>query len=373
MAFIALISFCFSLFACSKAEPKKSTALIIYMGDPEDVVKGTVRDEKIPHAFLEPGERFFLQKQIEFKAKGVFDPQTPSNWSSELNKNDTALGGDTPNGTLFQFNDDSSATIRSENLIMHLSKDSSRNYQIDSVSMDGRTVEAKLLHFSASEDGKIFSLMLLDSASDKLKKRITVFYFNRTAEMPKAVPAELPRRLNYINGAGVKFRWSKEKPLELSICQGFNLQTVAEVREATEIWTKELEGKVTVNLSLPGEVKPFSDLKQKCISIVDGFRALPNPRFAFYGVTYTISNLESHTLVDADIFIFKSEFEKYRKPFLSQDLETLRKYTFTHELGHFFGLGHQTQAGPSIMSYETSLAIKLHPYDLDALRTLYAD
>lgn len=343
------------------------------MGDPEDVVKGTSRDEKIPHAFLDPGERFYLQKQIEFKAKGVFDPVAPSNWSSELNKNDTALGSNTPNGTLFQFNDDSSATIRSENLIMHLSPDSSGDYRIDSVSMEGKTVDAKLLHFSASEDGKIFSLMLLDSASDKLKKRITVFYFNRTTEVPKAVSAELPRRLNYINGAGVKFRWPKEKPLELSICQGFNLQTVGEIREATAIWTKELEGKVTVNVSLPGEVKPFSDLKQKCISIVDGFRALPNPKYAFYGVTYTISNLESHTLVDADIFIFKSEFEKYRKPFLSQDLETLRKYTFTHELGHFFGLGHQTQAGPSIMSYETSLAIKLHPYDLDALRTLYAD
>lgn len=356
-ALITLACALLTVTSCTDSRPKPAPVRSVYMGDPADIFAGTTRAEIIPRDFFKTNDLFILQNQFEFKSVHNYDSK----------KEASSFGVE------FQYleDPDGSAALTSELFKIVLSPVEG-GFKIESILSGSKVLPAKLLHFSATPDKKLFSLLIMDSADSKTNKTVTALYFGRYQNELRPAKA-IPTRYNYTYGPGSIFRWSKDKQIDLSICQGVDARLLPELRKSLAIWLEALKPSVKVSLEFASAAFPFSDLNQHCISIIDGFERNPDPKFSSYGATYTVSDLETHTFVDVDVFLFKAEFEKGGHPFMSDEVESFRSRTFIHELGHFFGLEHPSGTSPSIMSYDWSLENKLYPYDLQAVGALYAD
>ncbi|RZA15099.1 MAG: hypothetical protein EOP10_26930, partial [Proteobacteria bacterium] len=87
-----------------------------------------------------------------------------------------------------------------------------------------------------------------------------------------------------------------------------------------------------------------------------------------------VYNLASKEKIDSDIFLFTDQ-----RQVAAELLSGEKGLTLTHELGHFFGLGHefkQNEAGeplhPSIMGYSKK-ALIVTSWDFEAIRDLYGE
>lgn len=368
-ALIAIAFGLLSLTACTASKPKGEKSITVYMGNPTDIVTGTVQTSRIPRDFFKQNDVFILQNQVEFKSMRSYNPKKEN---GESNAAVTDLSS-SPFGAEFQYLEESNgaAALTSPTLKIFFTP-TENGYEINSVLSKEKVYDTRLIHFSATTDKKVFSLLILDTPNSESLRTVTALYFGRYKNELK--PADqIATRYNYTYGPGAKYRWPKEKEIEISLCQGIEPRLLPEIHESVEVWAEALEPDLKIKMVTAESAKPFSDLNQHCLSVVDGFQTNPNPKLSNYGATYTITDFETHTFVDVDVFLYRAEFQKRKLSFMSNEQENLRRRTLIHELGHFFGLEHPTGPAASIMSYDWALDNRLYPYDLQAVGALYAD
>jgi hypothetical protein len=116
-----------------------------------------------------------------------------------------------------------------------------------------------------------------------------------------------------------------------------------------------------------GTSKPWNDVNQHCINLVKSYRLETQEDTAVFGVTIPVVDFQNFSLVDSQIFIFYDALSRFRESTL---------VTATHEMGHFWGLGHEFSRDsrgrtlhPSIMGYEGVSSIT--SWDKAAILALY--
>jgi hypothetical protein len=226
---------------------------------------------------------------------------------------------------------------------------------------------------------------------DESGRQVYVFYFSKDVKFKK------PEKLNkwfshenkqydfyYTMGPGALIGFPKDETLRLDICGQTAREYAGFIKQAANQWATALKGHLDVKVREPETFYPFSDLNQHCVVLIDDLLSEPNPQSGNYGLTFNTIDLGRAEKIDADVLIFTEEFLKgykdaipgivfdqiARTAYVHQNEPNPFAYTLVHELGHFFGLDHQFDGVPSMMSYEFSNS-SLTDYDKEAVRLLY--
>jgi hypothetical protein len=244
-----------------------------------------------------------------------------------------------------------------------------RGFGNEDVFMPTRTV-----HWSFTKDHQNLSVLVAGEAADT-GKFIAAIYFRQTAPARRET---VSKKFSYLRGPGVKIGWKPEagKSLKVDFCSS---SSSAAAQDAIQHWQGALKNRLPIEFSVKKKFAPFSDLNQHCIYIVRSLLGDQRPQLANYGAALPVINEAQGKIVDADIFIYVSEFEKLKRLFKDRGYPAhtgeayaakMWNYTLTHELGHFLGLGHQFDGTQSIMSYKNE-GSTLHAYDVQAIQELY--
>jgi hypothetical protein len=355
----------------------------IYMGNPESLIANTKTNNTINNDVFNKNQTYYLKafvtvtdtietdlnKKINIEQDDIDSPLRAMSFSHEQkSKEHLAL----------RFSADSNnelAVLENYNKLMRIHFVNSKgDWKLKAYEMNPITVSAELIHFSMTPDKKYFSILSREQNPESKIKSLTSFIFTTgetyTEQNLKQIPYAFLRKNKL-------YRWQKETPIKLSICGSMSDKVKNEVRMAAERWQNAGKDLIQIEIDEPKIYPPFSDLNTHCILEVVGLPASPHKDILNYGATISLANEDTDMMIDSDILIFKDEFEKtpnstinYRYEDLGQQNNRLR--TYLHEMGHFFGLGHQfDKRYPSIMSYDDKKEPKLELYDVEALRFLY--
>lgn len=246
---------------------------------------------------------------------------------------------------------------------------------------DTQNGDLVLLHTSSSDDLNAFSFLFY--ASNVRYPYLLDFSFTRVTHERPYEFAKSAGHFNFLYGENVKVRWSKTKPLPVTLCLDENLpeEFASHVIKAAEDWRSAIGSRADVRPTVAKKCPPFSDLRTHTVNIsydwieMDGYSGV-------VGETSHVTDFEKATVIDSDVFILVGELlEMYQTPnsHLSLKDPELRGHsgfkdnfigTVRHELGHFFGLAHQFDPKfPSIMSYNDTIST-LQAYDIKAIQAL---
>jgi hypothetical protein len=226
-----------------------------------------------------------------------------------------------------------------------------------------------VLHYSIKPDASAFSFLVRFDSKD-YGRRLLSLSFGKSNEV-QPLP-EAAKDFSYLYG-NRPIGW-KQDVIELHACGTFDEPAKESIRKSVEAWVQDpqvalAEGRQNVKLSFKTDYAPFSDVNDHCLILVDNFRAENSTRFYTAGMNLPVINLASKSIVDSDIVIF---LRNKRGEFLGQAGETTM-----HELGHFFGLGHEfaeDSAGlalyRSIMGYSQG-SDTIQTRDFEAIRGIY--
>ncbi len=240
---------------------------------------------------------------------------------------------------------------------------------LDMVDFNNYPVVSK--HFSLKADGKAFSILVSyqDAAIGKL---LTAFYF--AASTPENPIVKATQAFAYLL-ANVKVRW--DEPLKIEACGKFDPLSAESIKSSALAWGSDYAPSATqrpVIFSSRETFAPFSDLNQHCIFLISNFKLENSSDFYTAGVTLPVINLASKYIIDSDIMLFMDH------PQVSRQVTTGTKSSILmHEMGHFYGLGHEFSTDPkgvpihpSIMAYRNQ-TLEISPWDFDAIRELYGE
>ncbi|RYZ53095.1 MAG: hypothetical protein EOP07_18440 [Proteobacteria bacterium] len=210
---------------------------------------------------------------------------------------------------------------------------------------DSYTVTAQ--HYSRSADGKAISF-LVSYSHPSVGKLVTAFYFASSEVLNPIQEASKDFAFLYDT---IKIKW--QGPIKLEACGAMTAPQAESVRLSVNEWFADPNATgapVPVSYSTRATHAPFSDLNQHCIFI----------------------NLASKYLVDADVMLFVDHVKV-----ASQVASGKKSAVLMHELGHFYGLGHEFKtdaAGKalhdSIMGYSQGTSL-ITDWDYEAVRDLY--
>ncbi len=226
-------------------------------------------------------------------------------------------------------------------------------------------------HYSLKTDGSAFSLLF--SAKDSTNGRIVAgFYF--ASSTPVSAVEKGTKDYSFLIDS-IKLPW--REAVQIDSCGDFPQTTNDTIAASLNEWTLDdapTTSKRSVRFRQQKSYAPFSDLNQHCIQLISNFKLETTTNFYTAGVTLPIYNLATKSLIDADIMIFMDH------PRVAAGMVTGKASpTLTHELGHFFGLGHEfsknadgTAAHPSIMGYSQGTT-SVTSWDFEAIRDLYGE
>jgi len=244
-----------------------------------------------------------------------------------------------------------------------------RNGLLELVDFNDYPVTAK--HYSLKADGKAFSL-LVSYEDPTIGKLLTAFYF---ADSAVVNPLEKAAQGYAYLFDTVKIRW--DEPLKVEACGTMDPLAAETIRLSSLAWFADTAPSATprpVTVSARATYAPFSDLNQHCIMLIDDFKLENSDDFYTAGVTLPIINLASKRIIDSDVMLFMDHGPVYR-----QTTSGSKSSILMHELGHFYGLGHEFKTDadgnalhPSIMAYRNQTS-DITPWDFEAVRELYGE
>lgn len=358
------LMFCLVASGCSSKSSSKPTSKvrIVKMGDPSSLYKGAELDKDLigKNAFKD-GDIVWLRTSYYFmpeeKSKGGNRNLEKENQAS------TNPTDDEEEDTSFMvILDEAKEEIKfvSEKKTFHFFKDGSAKFYwyraLDSTE--------SLVHVSFSPSQEHFNLLTVDE-----KKIVSYLVFYRKPLAPFKI--EKNEKFKFGIGPGVFARWKKPIPLELCGPQSDVIAGFA--RRGVDAWNKALPESNQIVLSKATTYRPFSDLNQHCVYVIDDLLSESSAGYIVPAITYTRYNHNELEIIDSDILLFAREFEKYGQgqSIGAITLNQRLQYTMTHEIGHLLGLDHQfDKKTPSIMSYAFKNTY-LRDYDREAIQLLY--
>lgn len=234
--------------------------------------------------------------------------------------------------------------------------------------VDGIVVSVE--HYSLKDDGRTMSFLVSYQHPEVGKVLLSLVFADSSVVNPIVRSTD---GYQYLVDT-VELRW--DAPMQLKACGTFSEAETASLKASVASWLsdpdKTADGATTpVSFEITTDFPPFSDTNTQCIQIIRNFRLESSDSYYTAGVTLPTFNSASKVMTDSDVFVFfahgavSSEFEGEASPVLM------------HELGHYFGLGHEFRTDvlgsplhPSIMAYSRATD-SIAEWDYAAIHALY--
>jgi hypothetical protein len=365
-----LIAGSVALTACSsKKSSNRSIVQEFYVaGDPMHFVYGN-QTRKIDFSFFADKEELRLVQYAAFRKK-----EEKENRSGSA-ENGNAPSEETERNTLpvlVNHNGANEVTIdvKAMDMAITLYNDDKGNGHAR-YTEEGTKFIADIEHFSISKDGNIMSLLISDKENGEVTT-VVALYFARESKTAKLSYTDKIYR--YLLGPGVKAGWTKGEERPFEICYaGENLTKVKyTAAKAGQDWQAALQERLKVEIKIAADPKPFSDLNQSCIYIVDDYLTEGDPGYVNFGSTLPIFETNgAPRIIDGDIFLFGREFQKNGgESMFHYANDGYFTITMVHEMGHLLGLDHEFTGRKSVMSYDFD-TFSPSSHDTAAIRALY--
>lgn len=372
---IFLAVWCVTLAACpsKNKSPERTISKTIIMGDPKKIIEGASLNAIIPNEFFVTGKPVYLysltsfvQKQDVTTEKRDLEAEEAAPSDEEASSLPSAYTMSVENNLkklILSLSDNLNSNLDQENVIISIDK---LNFATKIQDNDS-TINGRLLHTSLSNDGNILSLLIYQEDYSE-GQSVLALYFSKVFD--PQYPPQISKDYFYITGPGQQVLWPKTRAIQLDICGPKSLIHSKLIDEQAAKWSIALTNQIKFQTIKSENYKPFSDLNQHCLYIVDDFMTEPSSQYLNYGLTLSIIEHNKAQIIDSDIMLFTKEFHKTGFSYDSSNLSEKFLITVLHEMGHFLGLDHQFTGVKSIMSYDLDTTI-LTNYDKSAVRELY--
>lgn len=249
----------------------------------------------------------------------------------------------------------------------------------------GRTGEVNTVHLSHNKEEGTFSLLIAETNKLGKVEVLTALYLKKP-EFRHIARINPKKTYQYLDES-VLIQWDQSKKVTLNLCtKDYKRYPRYKdfLEQAVNNWAINLVGRLEIEIKVLEDFPPFSDLNTQCVYHFDDYE-MTDARAKLNTLAYVlpVADRRQGRLVDADLYIWKNEFEKSLKNsfWIDQSLPIFhpsqRKFrelyidTLEHEIGHFLGLGHQFSGIKSIMSYDDDA--KFSEYDRKAIQFLYPE
>jgi hypothetical protein len=230
-------------------------------------------------------------------------------------------------------------------------------------------IDVKAKHYSVSQAGDLFSILF--SYNDDGSEHLGAIYFTRN-QIPLTKTKTTNGDYPYLYGRDLAVAW--QKPLNFSICGKRASSNAAIIEQSIKSWDQLENGRIGAleyTIETKENAKPFSDVNQNCIFIVDSYKLVASLEKVALGLAIPVVNRTRSELVSGSVLIFENAHRQIGS-------ETSMGPVILHEIGHLLGLGHEFKKDDqgnavytSIMSYDGVEAIQQR--DFEAIDALYPE
>ncbi len=360
----------------SKAKSPMGVQFFVH-GDPKQMIAGSTADQTsvLTRENIGSFNNFHLSTAYAFVEKEEL--VNPTGWdqvedqNSTDSKEDEGQAQDVFAFTSYSFEEQGSNRIA---FLPNAGKGQSFGFDVDAsgrlnlTDVDGFPLSP--IHYSLKNDGKAFSV-LASYVDPMYGKGLYEIVFSDSSVMRLTQLAAKDYAFLFDN---VKLKWDEE--ISVDLCGNYTELQKQSVQKSVEAWFVDplklgTDSFKPVVLGFKKDYKPFSDLNEHCVHLVSKFKLENSTNFYTAGVTLPTFNLAAKTQIDSDVFIFMDH--------VAREMNGKESKTTTHEMGHFFGLGHEFKEDekggplyPSIMGYSQASST-VSKRDFEAIQALYGE
>jgi hypothetical protein len=364
--------------ACGRSRGKSRNTAVpdryFVLGDPLVMLEGTVGDKQsfLTGRTLADFNDYTLAGFTVFAPKvdtSSIDPiESQEELEDQNSTDDTQLGNEL---SLYAFQEDGSKRLYKAEGAAFVDYPVLEFVEIDGrwelTAINGDPLVAE--HYSLSADQRVFSILISDT--DELGNYLGALTFTRIDGDQKPMP-QLDNSYQYLGGPGLAIGW--DQPVKVSICGELSAEDQTTFSRSITDWSVATGdapgtlGRLNYEVEFVTSPKPWNDVNQHCINLVKSYRMETQLDTAVFGVNISVVDFQNFTIVDSQIFIFHDALNRFREPY---------RVTAIHEMGHFWGLGHEFSRDasgqvlhPSIMGYEDGIN-SITSWDTAAILALY--
>lgn len=360
----------------SKNKGSKNSIEYFVHGDPRQLILGSTQNKG---SFLRPEdiERFngfhsanavaFIERQEKEKPRPF----------SEVEKENTTEAKDDEIESFFELVPYSFVKVDEERYLYQAGQDIERHYVLGFTLQEGLLnltdvdgFPIALEHYSLKDDGRAMSFLVSFEHSLVGKILLSLSFADSSEVNPLT---RSPDGFQYLIDT-VQVKWSS--PMGLKACGSFSETESATLRASVENWSNDPKRTgesplIPVDFAFSSDYPPFSDMNVQCIQLIRNFRLENSDMYYTAGVTLPTINSAAKYFLDSDIFLF------YDNVPVSDEFDGTASSVLMHEIGHYFGLGHEFRRdalgrplNPSIMGYSGATPF-ITDWDFAAIQALY--
>lgn len=233
--------------------------------------------------------------------------------------------------------------------------------------------QVRVVHYSITPHKRAFSFLV--TPEKQSNGALAALYFvKEPSSETLAEPRRTSQPFSYNLGVGLAAPWSQG--FKLDLYSGMSHE--AAIRKALTTWDQvdTIDGAIgglnlDVNRQDSKERKPFSDLNQNSVFVLDQLTLAHESGRPILGMTLPLIDPYRYELLNAQVVIFKSNLS-------GPDKDLRLERVLLHEFGHVLGLGHPVPLaagergthGQSVMTYHIENN-RLSDYDRRAILALY--